>query len=603
MSNADIRYQITPENPRGHLFSVRCHIQTPDQDGQKVSMATWIPGSYLIRDFAKHIINLHAETINGTPLSIQAIDKSRWSIEPCESAIVIYYQVYAWDLSVRGAHFDTTHAFFNGTSVFLAIEGQQHQPCDVDIRVSPHSQERNWQVATTLPSQSVDANGFGHYQASDYWDLIEYPVEMGNFYRLAFEAAGIPHEMVITGRVNWHQVDQSLLIADLTKICETELTLFSTPYPIDRYLFQVTVTEKDYGGLEHLNSTALICARDDLPYRQDEKRTAGYIQFLELCAHEYFHLWNVKRIQPKVYQQPSLQQPVYTKQLWWFEGITSYYDCQFLYRAGILDREAYLNQLEKEMTRVYRMPGRFKQSVAESSWLTWTKFYQQDENAPNAIVSYYTKGSLIALALDLIIRKETAGQKSLDTVLLHLWQHYGQTATGLKEGEIEHLCSQVTGIDLSDFFETALYGTTDINFESLLAPFGIQFSLRAATHAKDQGGQVETTRFPPALGANLQQTEHQTLLLTHVWQSQSAENAGMAAGDEIVALDGLKVKTLEGLEKLLSRYQPGDSISCVYFRRDELMQTDIIIEPPVKDRVVLSDAKNGQESILQWPTK
>lgn len=603
MNTSAIRYQVKPENPEQHLLSVTCQIQNPDPSGQAVSLANWIPGSYLIRDFSKHLIQLHAKTVTGAPLNIQSVSTYRWQIEPCSTPLVIEYQVYAWDLSVRGAHFDSTHGFFNGTSVFLAIEGQRHQPCEVSLEHAQHSREQGWQIATTMPSLEIDSDGFGRYQAQHYWDLIEYPVEMGNFYRLSFEAAGVAHEMVITGKIDLDQLDQSRLITDLTQICETELALFDEPYPIDRYLFQVTVTEKDYGGLEHLNSTALICARDDLPYLQDPQRTPGYLRFLELCAHEYFHLWNVKRIQPKVYQRPTLSEPVYTHQLWWFEGVTSYYDCQFLLRAGILDRQAYLNLLAIEMTRVYRMPGRFKQSVAESSWHTWTKFYQQDENAPNAIVSYYTKGSLIALALDLTIRAQTNGQKSLDTVLLYLWQHYGQTAIGLEEGEIERVCSEVTQLDLTGFFAKALYGTDDLDFESLFAPFGIQFSLRPANHLKDEGGEPTTQRYPCSIGANCQPTEHQTLLLTHIWQNQSAAKAGLAAGDELIALDGLKVKTLEGLENRLSRYQPGQQLKCAYFRRDELMETTLTLQNPEKDRVVLTTLSTHKRKPLPWPMK
>jgi len=596
-----IRYQITPKNPESHLFSVTCFIQNPDPLGQVISLAKWIPGSYLIRDFSKHLIDLKAKTGSGQKLKIEPLDISRWQIEVSPGALVIEYQVYAWDLSVRGAHLDLTHGFFNGTSLFLAVEGQREQPCEVILQSTDKTQ--HWKVATTLPSKELDTHGFGIYQARHYWDLIEYPVEMGSFHRLQFDAAGIPHEMVITGRVNFEQLDQTQLVTDLKQICEAELSLFGAPYPIERYLFQVTVTEKDYGGLEHLNSTALICARNDLPYINDEKRTTGYTQFLELCAHEYFHLWNVKRIQPKVYQRPSLLDPVYTRQLWWFEGITSYYDCQLLYRAGILNRQAYLNQLAIEMTRVYRMPGRFKQSVEESSWHTWTKFYQQDENAPNAIVSYYTKGSLIALALDLTIRAETVNQKSLDTVLCFLWQHYGQTAIGLEEGEIEEICSQVTGIKLTDFFAKALYGTEDLDFESLFAPFGIQFSLRPATHVKDQGGVATTQPSPCALGANSQPTEHQTILLTHVWEAQPAATAGLAAGDEIIALAGLKVKTIEDVDTLLARYQAGDQLTCYYFRRDELMQTQITLQAPVHDRVVLTDLASQEMEPLLWPTR
>lgn len=603
MDKVAIKYQVSLENPENHLFSVTCTIQTPDLLGQEVALAKWIPGSYLIRDFSKHLINLQARSENGQALNIWPVSTASWRIEPCASAIIIDYQVYAWDLSVRGAHLDQTHGFFNGTSLFLAVEGQREAHCEVELLASEWTRQNSWKIATTLPSRSVDANGFGRYQANHFWDLIDYPVEMGTYQTLAFEAAGIPHRMTITGQVAIEQVDQKRLIEDLTRICETELSLFSEPYPIDQYLFQVTVTESDYGGLEHLNSTALICSRNDLPYLNDEKRTAGYLQFLELCAHEYFHLWNVKRIQPKAFQYPSLLEPVHTNQLWWFEGITSYYDGQLLYRAGILDRDDYLNQLAIEMTRVYRMPGRFKQSVAESSYLTWTKFYQQDENAPNAIVSYYTKGSLIALALDLRIQAETNGQKSLDTILRYLWQQYGQTATGLEEGEIERICSQVSGVDLTRFFEEALYGTEDIDFERLFAPFDIQFALRPAANIKDLGGKTTSQQSPCNLGANLLQTEHQTLTLTHVWQSQTAALAGLAAGDEIIAINDLKIKTLDALETLLARYQPGDQLRCHFFRRDELMQTQLILTPPVSDRVILTASPTLKTESLLWPIK
>lgn len=605
-----ISYTLTPADPKGHLFEVALVISSPSENGQTVSLPNWIPGSYLIRDFSKHIINLQAQTLQGDLLTIQPINKSTWQIEPTPHSIEITYQVYAWDLSVRGAHFDETHAFFNGTSVFLAVDDQREAPCQVTLKASELCQQADWQVATTLPVIKSDEKGFGIYQAPNYKTLIEYPVEIGNYLEIAFEAYNIPHKIVFTGKIERHKVDQTQLKQDLIAICETELKLFGKPYPIEQYLFQVMVTEKGYGGLEHLDSTALMCDRSNLPYLTDQNactdnnpspnRTEGYLQFLELCSHEYFHTWNVKRIQPEVYQTTDLSKPVYTNQLWWFEGITSFYDGLFLNQAGIVNHEDYLNRLAKEMTRVYRMPGRFKQSVAESSFLTWTKFYQQDENAPNAIISYYTKGSLIALGLDLTIRIETNNQKSLTDILLYLWQHYGTTRKGLKEGEIEAICSRVSGVALKSFFDDFLYGTEDLCFKRLFQPFGIDFSLRPATSSKDTGGKTEAQYFPMNLGINMKDTSGNMVEITHVWENSAAYHAGLSAGDEVIALNGYKMANTQAINDFLKTTQANEKISCHTFRRGELRTTDITLLEPVHDRVVLSLTDKAD---LNWFSK
>lgn len=598
-----IQYRISAFDPKSHYIKVNLTIDKPVQPEQKLRLPNWIPGSYLIRDFAKHITGINITSHSGKSIDVHTIDKSNWSFSSNE-AVTIEYSVYAWDLSVRGSHFDESHAFFNGTSVFLETVGQADQACEVSIDPSEISQKDSWKVATGIPKKHIDANGFGLYQAENYHALIDYPVEMGTFTEIEFKACGIPHKMVITGVF---ECDEQRLKDDLIKICETEINLFGTPAPIEEYLFQVMVTGSDYGGLEHRNSTALICSRDDLPYKGMKEATDGYLQFLELCSHEYFHTWNVKRIQPKVYQDSDLQAPVYTNQLWWFEGITSYYDGLILQRAGLVDNKTYLNLLAKQMTRVYRMPGRFKQSVSESSWLTWTKFYQQDENAPNAIISYYTKGSLIALGLDLTIRIETKGQKSLDDVLLYLWEHFGKTQTGLVDGQIEDICSQVSGIDLTDFFADYLFGTKDIPFSELFAEFGINFSLRAQLGLDDLGGQTggaaddnaSDSSLPNHLGANVSPTAQGTLKITHVWNEQPAHQAGLTAGDELIALNGLKISTKAQLETLLKRHDNTKAIPCHYFRRDELRTTSLMLEAPLKDRVVLKELTVNQEQ-LSW---
>lgn len=584
-----IHYTLTPSDPKAHLFEVTLTIAQPEQPTQIVRLPNWIPGSYLIRDFSKHLIGLTAENSQQDPIELTLLDKSSWQFTSDGQAVTLRYQVYAWDLSVRGAHFDESHAFFNGTSLFLAIENQRDTACSLHVKPTPFTQQNNWKIATGLRAVHVDKQGFGTYQATDYNDLIDHPFELGTFTEIEFIACGIPHKMVLTGLFD---CDEERLKQDLIKICETELQFFPPPMPIETYLFQVMVTGSDYGGLEHRNSTALMCSRNDLPYKGMTTATDGYLQFLELCSHEYFHTWNVKRIQPQVVQQADLSTPVYTNQLWWFEGITSYYDGLILQRAGLIDNHTYLTLLAKQMTRVYRMPGRFKQSVADASLYTWTKFYQQDENAPNAIISYYTKGSLIALGLDLTIRQQTQGKKSLDDVILYLWQHFGQTGIGLKEGQIEQICCDVSGLDLNDFFKRYLYGTEDIPFESLFAPFGIEFHLRPAANLADLGGgEIENTQAPPPMhiGVNLTDTPQNTVKITHVWQQQPAYHAGLSAGDELVAINQIKISNKQQIETLLKRSENETVWNCHYFRRDELRECQITPEPAPNDRVTLTE--------------
>ena len=586
-----IQYQISALDPNKHLFDVKIHIDQPNPTKQILSLPNWIPGSYLIRDFAKHLTALSVTDSNGKALEITAIEKSSWQILNCQTSIVVSYQVYAWDLSVRGAHFDQSHAFFNGTSVFMKVHGYENEVCSVLLEASQFSDQQNWKVATTLPISYVNEQGFGQYQAKNYMDLIEYPVEMGLFMLLEFEACGIPHRVALTGKFERDKLDKDRLIKDLTAICEIELNLFASPYPFEEYLFQVMITGDGYGGLEHTNSTALLCSRDNLPYLNTEHPSDKYLQFLELCSHEYFHSWNVKRIKPEVYLTAELSEPVYTNQLWWFEGITSYYDGLFLNSAELVNSDDYLNRLSKEMTRVYRMPGRFQQSVAESSFLTWTKFYQQDENAPNSIISYYTKGSLIALGMDLTIRAASNNKKSLDDVLLHLWKNYGQANIGLAEFEIEKICTEVGGVDFKDFFNKHLYGTEDIPFSDLFKPFGIEFKLRAATSNNDLGGE-KNGKTVLSIGANLTASQNNSVKVNQIWHNQPASLAGIASGDEIIALNGYKITQPKQLESLLKLHDINDKISCHYFRRDELMTTTLILTEPPKDRVELIKTKN-----------
>jgi predicted metalloprotease with PDZ domain len=579
MKNA-IHYVIFPKDPAAHLFEVTLTVNAPDPEGQVFTLPAWIPGSYMIREFARNIVRIKAESA-GQSIVISKLDKHTWRVAPCECRLVVTYEIYAWDLSVRAAHLDQTHGFFNGTSVFLGVRGQEKLPHVVDIRRPDDDACKHWRVATALPELKARRYGFGTYIASDYDELIDHPVEMGMFDLATFKAHGVPHDIVITGRVP--NLDMARVTADLKKICEAQIALFepnTKRAPVDRYVFMTMVVGDGYGGLEHRASTALICSRADLPVKGGKEMSDGYRTFLGLCSHEYFHTWNVKRIKPSVFAPYDLRVEGYTSLLWLFEGFTSYYDDLMLVRSGVIDEAAYFKLVAKTINGVLRGSGRTKQSVAESSFDAWVKYYRQDENAPNAIVSYYTKGSLIALALDLTIREKTAGRKSLDDVMRALWQRYGRDfysgqahGTGVDEAAAEALFDEVTGLKLKRFFDRYVRGVDDLPFDKLLAPFGVAL-VDNRKEAK------------PGLGVRSSQ-EGNDCKLTHVFEGGPAHRAGLSAGDVLIAVDSLRVVAGK-LDVVLSRYRSGDTVTLHVFRRDELMTFAAMLAPDDAPQMALS---------------
>lgn len=583
MSHA-VHYTIRPAHPAAHLFEVTCTVSDPDPGGQRFSLPVWIPGSYLIRDFARHIVRLSARG-GGLPLAVTKVDKATWVCAPCDGPVSVDYEVYAWDLSVRGAHLDTTHAYFNGPAVFVQAEGRAERECVVDIEPPAGETYANWRVATAMPRAGAPAYGFGRYRAADYDELIDHPVEMGCFDLFTFEAGGVPHDVAITGR---HNADTARLARDLKRVCEQHLGLFGGTAPMSRYTFLITAVGEGYGGLEHRASTSLLVARSNLVERDPVSAGEDYRTFLGLASHEYFHTWNVKRIKPAAFTPYDLARENYTRQLWAFEGITSYYDDLALLRARLIDTPSYLELLGQTLTRVLRGSGRLKQSVAESSFDAWTKFYRQDENSPNAIVSYYAKGALIALALDLTLRLETQGQASLDDVMRALWSRYGLTGQGVPEEGVERVAEEIAKRDLRAFFGQAVHGTGDLPLDALLASFGVRMHLRPADSESDKGGRAAKDEQALArratLGARLAEGE---VRLAQVLDGGAAQAAGLAAGDLIVAIDGLRV-TRAGFQKRLHELAPGDRVRIHAFRRDELMVFDVVLASAPVDTAVLT---------------
>lgn len=578
MKTESILYALVPHDLGGHRLRISLTIADPDPQGQSLALPAWIPGSYLIRDFARQVETITARS-GKQSVGVHKTGNHSWRCEPCRGPLTVEYVVYAWDLSVRGAHVDETHAFFNGTSVFLAVEGQEHQPCHLLLQAPPDVSD--WKVYTSLPEaaghpQAAARHGFGMYRATDYDALIDHPVEMGTPQVVAFEACGAVHEMVFTGIAP--NLDLDRIAADTRRICEAQIAFFepeSRAVPFldssDRYVFMTLVTGDGYGGLEHRASTALMCSRNDLPSKGRADAGEGYENFLGLVSHEYFHTWNVKRIKPGAFAPYDLSRENHTELLWVFEGFTSYYDDLFLLRAGVIDEAAYLRRLGKTITMVRRGAGRLKQSVAESSFDAWTRYYKQDENSPNSLVSYYAKGSLVAAGLDLAIRASTGHKRSLDDVLRLMWQRYGRDfyrgrPIGLDESAMPALIQEATGFDAGDFLARHAYGREDVPLSELLAPQGISLSWN-----------------PPkgdlGLDARLRSLNGQCTIAT-VYEGGAAHKAGLSAGDAIIAVEGLRVQDEKSLQALLARWQPLDTIAVHVFRRDELRRFNLTLAAP-----------------------
>ena len=596
-----IRYSIFPSHPEGHLFEVRCTVDNPEPTGQRFSLPTWIPGSYLIREFSKHVVRIRVQS-GRKMLRMVKLDKNTWQVEPFDGAIMVTMEIYAWDLSVRGAHLDTTHAFFNGPAVFLRVEGREDEAVEVEILPPKGKHYRSWRIATAMKRKGAKPCSFGTYEAANYDELIDHPVEVGTFMLASFNVAGVLHDIAITGR---HRADIRRLTRDLKQLCETQIRFFGGPAPMDRFVFLVSAVGDGYGGLEHRASTALICARNDLPHAGMDKPSGGYRTFLGLVSHEYFHAWNVKRIKPAAFTPYDLDRETYTTLLWAFEGFTSYYDDLLLVRSGLMSRSTYLDALGRNVTSLLRTSGRKKQTVAESSFDAWIKYYRSDENTPNAGVSYYGKGSLIALCLDLLIRNQTNGRKSLDDVMRALWRRHGMKSIGVPEDGIEKIAEQVTGIKLKRFFDQALRSTADLPLQKLLASVGIDMALRPPRSGFDrrerkpkraEGAPDRSVTLDVRTG-----NEGSNLRITHVLEGGAAQKAGLAAGDIVVAMDGLRV-TPDNFDNQLSRCRPGETVTLHAFRRDELHVLDVTLSAAKPDAWSLSvnEDKAGARARKRW---
>ena len=525
-TQAPVHYRIEAADPHARLFTVTLTVAHP-QEQQELSLPVWIPGSYLGREFSRNLQRLSAQ--QGRRVPLLQLDKHRWRATcRTDRPLVLTYEVCAYDSSVRTAWLDASRGFFNGTSVCLRVHGQEDAPHALEVASTAAT--AHWSVATGLTPQSIDKRGFGVYAASHYDELVDCPVEMGTFWSGQFTACGVAHRFVVAGAAP--SFDGKRLLADTQKICETAIRFWhgKGKPPIKNYLFMLNAVHDGYGGLEHRNSTALICGRRDLPRTGEARASDGYTTLLGLISHEYFHTWNVKRLRPAEFFRYDYSQENYTELLWFFEGFTSYYDDLLLRRAGLIDDATYLKLLGKATNQVLQTPGRSVQTVAQASFDAWVKYYRQDENTPNATVSYYTKGSLVALCLDLTLRRE--GKTTLDDVMRALWK---RCAGGpMTEADLRAELASLAGRSFDNELDQWVHSTAELPLAELLAAHGVALK-------------PEQPQLAQRLG--LRVTENHSVQLKTVLRGGPAEKAGMAAGDEWLGLQvqgqGWRIARLE----------------------------------------------------------
>lgn len=559
-----IQYTIWPADLHGHRYRVKLQIAEPNLDGQILQMPAWIPGSYLIRDFSKQIESIEAYSVEGErkKIALKRINNDQWQLPKISGAVEVLTTVYAYDSSVRAAYLDTERAFFNGSSLCLEVKGQSDLACSLAITPPKEEFAAHWSVQTSLRAVKTDARGFGFYLAQNYDDLLDHPVAMGEFQVARWESNGVPHVMAIQGCI--HPIDSKRLAQDLQAICSSTINLFEPKTkcaPFSNYLFLVNAVHNGYGGLEHRNSTALLCRRDQIPQQDSSLAESAYREFLGLCSHEYFHAWLVKRIQPKAFQPYDLSKRSHTRLLWLFEGFTSYYDDLQLFRSKRIDLKTYLDLVANNWNGILRGPGRNKQSLADSSFDAWTKYYQADENTPNAVVSYYGKGALLALGLDLQIRAFSKNKKSLDDLMRLIWQKHGVTHDGITEDGLDDLIYTLLGSGFSKTWNETkaqyIFGVKDIPIQKWIS------SKLVSVKPKIQS-KLERIK----LQFGMRYTESNGWLkITHVLDGGAAQLAGLAAGDLLASINGQRV-TNKRLDKIMEGLSEGQPIHICFYRDD-----------------------------------
>ena len=556
-----LAYKIAMPQPQTHLFEVTLTVSNWARELLDLKMPVWTPGSYLVREYAKQLQNLQVVTEVGLKLTTEKIAKNHWQIQTNNSdQIVINYQMFANELTVRTNHLDATHGYFNSAALCFYIPGSEHLAIEIEIVPADPS----WQITTPLPEIRPQT-----FLAINFDTLVDSPFEIGCQQIHHFTILDKPHQLVIWGKGN---LDPQVAIADIKKIVEVEAKIFGG-LPYEAYIFLLHLSPSGGGGLEHKNCCSLLYPRFSFQAGEQHNR------FMQLVAHEFFHLWNVKRIRPIALEQFDYERENYTPSLWFSEGTTSYYDLLIPLRAGIYDQQEFLAELSKEISRFLTTPGRLIQPLSESSFDAWIKLYRPDANSSNSQMSYYLKGEMVTLLLDLLIRNSTKSTKSFDDVLVAMWEQFGQAELGFTETQLKNIIEAIAGQDLTEFYDRYIHGVAELPFNDYLHPFGVEL--------KPVDAHV------PYLGIVVK-SESGREVIKSVASNSPAQLAGVDPGDELLAIDGFKVNA----EKLVGRLksaQVGQQISLTIFHADRLMTLPIILAASQPERYQLSQLEDPDD--------
>ncbi|HEY0406371.1 MAG TPA: PDZ domain-containing protein [Pyrinomonadaceae bacterium] len=545
----DITFTVSMPKPFTHLLEVEMRVrraagaQAPQ--AETLLMPVWTPGSYLVREFERHVQDFAAvDVATGRSLTWSKLNKNSWRVVTDKAKDWrATYRVYANELSVRTSELNDRHAFWNNAALLMYPDGSLQSGSK--LVVNPPA---GWQIATGLPAVAGQVNTFS---AENFDVLYDSPVEVGTFKTISFDVKGVPHRVIIDGEGNY---DMERLRRDVPKVVAAEVETMGGEIPYSNYTFILHVHPAGGGGLEHLNSTALIVTR--FSFRPE----ANYINFLSLVAHEFFHLWNVKRIRPDALGPFDYNQENYTKLLWVAEGITAYYENLFLRRAGFVSDKEFLGLMSGTIRDVQTKPGRLLMSAEEASFDAWIKYYRQDENAVNSQISYYDKGALLGMLLDVQIRKMSGGARSLDDVMRYLYTDFFKKNRNYTPADFQRACEMMAGSSLEDFFARYVRGREELPYDQILAGVGLRLEPASA---------IERAY----LGADVAQ-DNDRLMVRRLYSGAPAYEQGLNANDQIVALDGLRVNREQFLQRL-SEKQPNDIARLTVFRADELRTFDI----------------------------
>ncbi len=570
-----------PERQR-HYVEVEAIFPASQGETLELAMAVWTPGSYLVREYSRHIDRIAAFGLDGEPRTLEKTRKNRWRVEESADAVVVRYRIYAHDLSTRGNFVDSDFAFLNGAPTFLTVAGHLHRAHDVLIELP-----KAWsQSVSGLPLHSDRTPH--HYLAPDYDTLVDSPIVLGNPSVQDFRVDDVPHRLATSGgRGLW---DDQKATRDVQKIVQSQIDFWdSVPYEDYVFLNVLEFNRRQRStGLEHLNSTLILAN----PWAT--KKRASYKRWLSLVAHEFFHTWNVKRLRPKSLGPFDYEREVYTRDLWIAEGLTSYYADLLMRRARLYDRNDFLATLSTRIRAVESAPGRLAQSLADASYDAWIKFYRPNENTNNSTISYYHKGAIVGFLLDAAIRKTTGGTKSLDHVMRMAFARFSG-AEGFQSNEFRALASQVAGRNLSTFFANTVDGTTQLDYSDALEWYGLR--LVDPKHDDDDDD-------PPAGYLGIKTYSKQgRLLVREVVANTPAASSGISAGDEILAVENQRADP-EDWEVQLSYFPPGETVTLLVSRRSHVRRVSAKLARQPKREYTLQVSPAAtlvqQEHLRSW---